>query len=116
MVARNSLWVSVLGGLGCVALGAALGVSWAARTPPPVWQPASAAPAAPTAPPSFADVVERVAAGVVTVRALRGESPVATGAQDRTSDDEEAADGTLLAMHGVRAGIRRGSGFVCSPL
>jgi serine protease Do len=114
MVARNSPWVSVLAGLGCVALGTLLGVVWSGRQAAPIFVPA-APPAAQPAPPSFADVAQRVADSVVTVRALRSDETTAAGPRAHTGDERAVEEVAQPPTQGSRAGIRRGSGFVCSP-
>jgi serine protease Do len=104
MVARSSAWV-LLGGIVCVGAGAALGRAWPDRSPQPIW---SDAPPIrhPAMLPSFADVVRRVGAGVVTVRALR-----AVEAADSSLAAHEQP-GELRAVHAGGAGLRSGSGFV----
>lgn len=105
MVARNSLWVSMLFGAGCFAVGAALGLSWpsantiqlgAAAAPPPASPPASL--------PSFADVVQQVAGAVVTVRAVHDGEPIPS------ATPAPAAHVLALEQAGTRE--RTGSGFL----
>jgi serine protease Do len=103
MVERNSRWVSLLFGLGCVALGAALGVAWPCAVQQP-WTEAAPLRRADVLP-SFADVVKRIEGGVVTVRAVRDLDATATAAAPENV-------GGLRAVHAGRAGIRSGSGFV----
>jgi serine protease Do len=105
MLARNSAWVSVLGGLACVAAGAALGLAWPDAAPRQAWT--DAAPIRhPAVLSSFADVVRRVGPGVVTVRALRAAEPA-----DSSLAAHEPA-GTLRGVHAGGPGLRSGSGFV----
>jgi S1-C subfamily serine protease len=71
MRGRNSVWVSVLGGGLCLAVGAAIGSAWPAlaRRPLPAAVDAAAAML-----PSFANVVERIGGGVVTVHGIHAEA------------------------------------------
>ncbi len=105
MVARSSAWVSVLGALACVAVGAALGLSWPDDAPQPVWTEAAPIRHAAVLP-SFADVVRRVGPGVVTVRALR-----AVDSADASLAAQQSHGG-LRGVHAGGAGLRSGSGFV----
>lgn len=106
MVTRNSVWVSGLGGIGCVALGVAIGSVWPAGQATQVWTEAPAVRQAAVLP-SFAEVVQRVGPGVVTVRALCSDDvPPLVG----TAPDQ----GDLRRVHASRAGLRSGSGFVVS--
>ncbi len=109
MVTRNSVWVSGLGALACVAVGAALGMAWPGRKTTDVWTDAPPLRHAGVLP-SFADVVQRVGPGVVTVRALRGEPkpaeanvPLAGAAHGQ---------GELRGVNASGPGLRSGSGFV----
>lgn len=107
MVARNSVWVSVFGGLACVGLGAVLGSAWPDSRAAQVWTEAPPV-RQPGVVPSFAEVVQHIAPGVVTVRAVRaGEPPAIAGSPESA--------GGLRAVHAQRAGMRSGSGFVVSP-
>lgn len=106
MVTRKA-WVTVLGAVACVAVGVVLGLAWPRPPAPPVWTDAAPVRQAGVLP-SFAEVVQRVGPGVVTVRALR--------ATDGDGGDATlaAADGArgLRTVHASSPGLRTGSGFV----
>ncbi|MCU0865051.1 MAG: trypsin-like peptidase domain-containing protein [Planctomycetes bacterium] len=106
MVRLGAVWRVGLGGAGCLAVGLWLG-RLSAPVPQPLWhEPVPVRTAAVL--PSFAEVVQRVAPGVVTVRAMLTELEAA--------GDESAEDGaaTHLASATVAPpiGERNGSGFV----
>ncbi len=98
------MWVSVLFGLSCISVGAAVGISWP-RAAAPMWTEAPPL-RQPGVLPSFADVVQQIGPGVVTVRALR-----ASAAKDSTVAAVSEASG-LRAVHASGPGLRSGSGFV----
>lgn len=111
MVTRNSWWASGLAGIGCVAVGALLGTLVCGPGAAPV---VASEPLRLAVVPSFAEVVDRIGAGVVTVRALRDES--------RGPDDPAVVvgepDGDATQLRTVDRGhplMRSGSGFVTSP-
>lgn len=104
MASRHPAWVSVLGGAGCLAAGAALGVAWPKEPPPPLFREAEPV-RTPVVLPSFADIVERVGPGVVTVR-----SQLAAAARDETLAAAPAH--RLRGVHAGEPGVRSGSGFV----
>lgn len=110
MVTRNSLWASGLAGIGCVAVGALLGTLVVGSAGAPV---VASEPLRLAVVPSFADVVDRIGAGVVTVRAMRDENrgpnePVVVG-------DPEGDPTQLRTVDRSHPLLRSGSGFVASP-
>lgn len=102
---------AALGGLLCVAVGVGLGLLCGGRREQPVWTPAPISPAATMSPlpPSFADVVDRVADGVVTVRALRTRIDGQAAAEPNAVSERENREHPY-----GRVALRTGSGFVCS--
>lgn len=104
MVSRHAAWVSVSIGAGCFAAGAALGLAWPREAPAPIFREADTV-RTPGVLPSFADVVQSVGPGVVTVRVQ-----LAPARQDETLAAAPAP--RVRGVHAAEAGVRSGSGFV----
>lgn len=97
MLVRRSTWVPLLTGLGCVVVGVSLGRVLSVTPPAPRWpEPEPLRSAAVL--PSFAEVVQRVGPGVVTVRVQLAAIAAATPAP--------------AVAHAPAAGVRSGSGFL----
>jgi serine protease Do len=107
MVRLGTVWRVGLGGAGCLAVGLWLG-RLSASVPQPLWhEPVPVRTAAVL--PSFAEVVQRVAPGVVTVRAML--TGVET-AEDAAATQLATATATATATGAAPIGERNGSGFV----
>ena len=110
--ARHTAVGLVLVGAGCLAAGLVLGSWWPTNTRT-VWSdpgPTLRSPGAPMA--SFADVVQKIGPGVVTVRArlpLEPDADKAPVASIPTADGGALAGQTVFA---AQPGFRTGSGFV----